>query len=140
MGNLQVRFLEGWAPAMAPGYSTNSPGIAGILFIDGLTYFVSAYCLSQVRRGYVSPREHQRYPREYNEATEATAEALETVENPEVAEAGLSLAVYAHIREGFAYLKQQPLVLVLGITHSIIIAGVGSANVVVVSLANHILH
>jgi hypothetical protein len=21
MGNLQVRFLEGWAPAMAPGYS-----------------------------------------------------------------------------------------------------------------------
>ena len=22
MGNLQVRFLEGWAPAMAPGYST----------------------------------------------------------------------------------------------------------------------
>jgi hypothetical protein len=23
MGNLQVRFLEGWAPAMAPGHSTN---------------------------------------------------------------------------------------------------------------------
>jgi hypothetical protein len=23
MGNLQVRFLEGWAPAMAPGYSAN---------------------------------------------------------------------------------------------------------------------
>jgi hypothetical protein len=22
MGNLQVRFLEGWVPAMAPGYST----------------------------------------------------------------------------------------------------------------------
>jgi hypothetical protein len=22
MGNLQVRFLEGWAPAMAPGYSS----------------------------------------------------------------------------------------------------------------------
>ena len=22
MGNLHVRFLEGWAPAMAPGYST----------------------------------------------------------------------------------------------------------------------
>src|ERR1700719_1969216 len=26
MGNLQVRFLEGWTPAMAPGYST----IAGV--------------------------------------------------------------------------------------------------------------
>jgi hypothetical protein len=25
MGNLQVRFLEGWAPAMAPGYSTLIP-------------------------------------------------------------------------------------------------------------------
>jgi hypothetical protein len=25
MGNLQVRFLEGWAPAMAPGYSTKCP-------------------------------------------------------------------------------------------------------------------
>src|SRR5882724_4697334 len=24
MGNLQVRFLEGWAPAMAPGYSTSA--------------------------------------------------------------------------------------------------------------------
>ncbi len=110
------------------GFLYNSAGIAGILFIDGLTYFVSAYCLYQVRRGYVSPREHQRYPREYNEATEATAEALETVENPEVAEAGLSLAVYADMREGFAYLKQQPLVLVLGITHSIMMAGVVSAN------------
>jgi len=121
-------------------YNYNSAGIAGILFIDGLTYFVSAYCLCQVRRGYVSPREHQRYPREYNEATEATAEALETVENPEVAEAGLSLAVYADMREGFAYLKQQPLVLVLGITHSIMMAGVVSANVVLVALANDILH
>src|SRR6266404_2941635 len=121
-------------------YNYNSAGIAGILFIDGLTYFVSAYCLYQVRRGYVSPREHQRYPREYNEATEATAEALETVENPEVAEAGLSLAVYADMREGFAYLKQQPLVLVLGITHSIMMAGVVSANVVLVALANDILH
>ncbi len=27
MGNLQVRFLEGWAPAMAPGYSTSIPPI-----------------------------------------------------------------------------------------------------------------
>src|SRR5713101_685712 len=26
MGNLQVRFLEGWAPAMAPGHSTLTGG------------------------------------------------------------------------------------------------------------------
>ena len=121
------------------GFLYNTAGIAGILAIDGTTYFVSAYCLYRVRRGYVSPRESQKYPREYNEATEATAEALETGENPEVAEAGLSLAVYADMKEGFAYLKQQPLVLALGITHSIMMAGVVSANVVLVALANDIL-
>src|SRR6201997_3135837 len=58
------------------GFLYNTAGIEGITAIDGATYFVSAYCLYQVRRGYVSPRDHQKYPREYNEATEATAEAL----------------------------------------------------------------
>jgi MFS family permease len=122
------------------GFIYNTAGIQGILAIDGATYFVSAYCLYRVRRGYVSPRGSQKYPREYNEATEATAEALETGENPEVAEAGLSLAVYADMKEGFAYLKEQPLVRALGITHSIMMAGVVSANVVLVALANDILH
>ena len=122
------------------GFLYNTAGIAGILAIDGATYFLSAYCLYRVRRGYVSPRESQKYPREYNEATEATAEALETGENPEVAEAGLSLAVYADMKEGFAYLREQPLVLALGITHSIMMAGVVSANVVLVALTNDILH
>src|SRR6202171_5979636 len=98
------------------GFLYNTAGIAGILAIDGATYFVSAYCLYEVRRGYVSPRESQKYPREYSEATEATAEALETGENLEVAEAGLSLAVHAIMKEG-----------------------VVSANVVLVALANDIL-
>jgi len=48
---------------------------------------------------------------------------------PEVAEAGLSLAVYSDLREGFAYLRTQPTVRALGITHSILMAGVVSANV-----------
>src|SRR6266481_7669373 len=122
------------------GFIYDSAGIAGILAIDGATYFVSAFCLYQVRRGYVSPRESQRYPREYSDATEATAEALETGENPEVAEAGLSLAVYADLKEGFAYLRKQPVVRALGVTHSIMMAGVVSANVVLVALANDILH
>jgi MFS transporter, DHA3 family, macrolide efflux protein len=121
------------------GFVYNTAGIAGILAIDGATYLVSAYCLYQVRRGYVSPRESQKYPRAYNEATEATAEALESGENPEVAEAGLSLAIYADMKEGFLYLKRQPLVLALGITHAIMMAGVVSANVVLVALANDIL-
>jgi len=122
------------------GFIYDRAGIAGILAIDGLTYFVSAFCLHRIRRGYVSPRDHLKYPREYSEATEATAEALETGENPEVAEAGLSLAVYSDLKEGFAYLRQQPLVRALGITHSIMMAGVVSANVVLVALVNDILH
>src|SRR6201981_832894 len=42
------------------GFLYNSAGITGILFIDGLTYFVSGYCLYKIRRGYVSPRESQK--------------------------------------------------------------------------------
>ena len=122
------------------GFIYDGAGLAAILAIDGATYFVSAFCLYQLRRGYVSPREHLRYPREYSETTEATAEALETGENPEVAEAGLSLAMYADLKEGFAYLKQQPLVRALGITHATMMAGVVSANVVLVALANDVLH
>jgi DHA3 family macrolide efflux protein-like MFS transporter len=122
------------------GFIYDTAGIAGILAIDGATYFVSAYCLYQVRHGYVSPREKQGYPHEYSDATEATAEALESGGNPEVAEAGLSLAVYADLQEGFAYLQQQPQVRALGITHAAMMAGVVSANVVVVALANDILH
>lgn len=122
------------------GFFYDRAGIAGILCVDGLTYFVSAYCLFQLRRGYVSPRSHQKYPREFSERTEATAEALETAENPEIAEAGLGLAVYADLKEGFAYLKRQPAVRALGVTHAVMMAGVVSANVVLVALANDILH
>jgi MFS family permease len=122
------------------GFFYDWAGIAGILAIDGATYFVSAFCLYQMRRGYVSPRQRQAYPREYSDATEATALALESGENPEVAEAGLSLAVYADLKEGFAYLKQQPRVRALGITHATMMAGVVSANVVLVALVNEILH
>lgn len=121
------------------GFTYDRAGLAGILAIDGATYFVSAYCLYKVRSGYVSPREGNKY-REYSEATEATAEALATGENPEVAEAGLSLAVYSDLREGLHYLKDQPLVRALGFTHSILMAGVVSANVVLVALTSDVLH
>ncbi len=115
-------------------------GIAGILFIDGLTYFVSAYCLYSLRSGYVSPLDHRQYPREFSESAEATAQALESGENPEVAEAGLSLAVYTDMKEGWAYLRRQPVVLALGITHAMLMASIVSSNVVVVALADQILH
>jgi MFS family permease len=123
------------------GFIYDRAGIAGILLVDGLTYFVSAWCLYKLRSGYVSPRDHlTKYPREFSETTEATAEALESAEMPDVAEAGLSLAVYSDLKEGVAYLRQQPTVRALGITHSILMAGVVSANVLVVALAADILH
>ena len=43
MGNLQVRFLEGWAPAMAPGHSTkSSPGTSSLRLarLSGLSVLV----------------------------------------------------------------------------------------------------
>jgi DHA3 family macrolide efflux protein-like MFS transporter len=126
------------------GFIYDHIGIGGILLIDGLTYFASAYCLYRLRSGYVSPREHKHFPRDASEAAQEAsssfAQALESGENPEVAEAGLSLKIYADIKEGFGYLRQQPAVLALGVTHAILMASIVSANVVVVALANDILH
>lgn len=124
----------------AVGFTYNAAGIAGILLIDGLTYFVSAICLYKLRSGYVSPRQRQRYPHEFSEATEATAEALETGTIPQVAEAGLTLAIYSDLKEGFAYLRTEPRVRALGLTHSTMMAGVVSANILAVALASDVLH
>ena len=123
------------------GFIYDHAGIAGILAIDGLTYFASAWCLFMVRSGYLSPRDHlTKYPHEFSEATEATAVALETGEIPEIAEAGLSLSVYSDLKEGFSYLKEQPIVRALGITHSVLMGGIVSANVLITALAGDILH
>jgi DHA3 family macrolide efflux protein-like MFS transporter len=126
------------------GFIYDHIGIGGILLIDGLTYFASAYCLYRLRSGYVSPRDHKHFPRDASEtaqeASSSFAQALESGENPEVAEAGLSLKIYADIKEGFGYLRRQPAVLALGVTHAILMASIVSANVVVVALANDILH
>jgi MFS transporter, DHA3 family, macrolide efflux protein len=122
------------------GFMYDHAGIAGILCIDGLTYFVSAFCLYSLRSGYVSPLMHRQYPREFSESTEAAVQALESGENPEVTEAGLSLAVYTDMKEGWVYLREQPVVLALGVTHAMLMASIVSSNVVVVALADVILH
>jgi MFS family permease len=122
------------------GFIYDHIGISGILSIDGLTYFVSAYCLFSLRSGYVSPLMHRQYPRQFSESSEGTARALGSGENPEVAEAGLSLAVYTDMNEGWAYLREQPVVLALGITHAMLMASIVSGNVVVVALASEIVH
>jgi MFS transporter, DHA3 family, macrolide efflux protein len=122
------------------GFIYDHIGIAGILFIDGLTYFVSASCLYRLRSGYSSPRDHKQFPREYSEATQVASQALESGENPEVAEAGLSLVIYADMKAGVGYLRQQPVVVALGVTHAILMASIVSSNVVLVALATEILH
>src|SRR5215467_4727894 len=123
------------------GFIYDHAGIAGILAIDGLTYFALAWCLFMVRSGYLSPRDHlTKYPHEFSEATEATAVALETGDIPEIAEAGLSLSVYSDLKEGFSYLKEQPIVRALGITHSVLMGGIVSANVLITALAGDVLH
>jgi len=122
------------------GFIYDHVGIAGILCIDGLTYFVSAFCLYSLRTGYVSPLMHRQYPREFSESAEGTAQALESGENPEIAEAGLSLEIFADMKQGFGYLRTQPVVVALGITHAMLMASIVSSNVVVVALADQILH
>lgn len=122
------------------GFIYDHIGLAGVLCIDGLTYFVSAYCLHSLRSGYLSPLSHRQYPREFSESTEGTAQALESGENPEVAEAGLSLEILVDMKEGWAYLREQAVVLALGTTHALLMASIVSSNVVVVALASDILH
>jgi hypothetical protein len=56
MGNLQVRFLEGWAPAMAPGHSTTCPVLC--------VYQDSADYSDNLRRCFTTPRTSRAAPRE----------------------------------------------------------------------------
>jgi hypothetical protein len=48
--------------------------------------------------------------------------------------------VLADLHEGLNYLRTQPAVLALGLTYACMMAGVISANVLVVALANNLLH
>src|SRR5258708_16394903 len=91
------------------GFFYDNMGIAGILLIDGLTYFVSAYCLYRMRSGYVSPRDHRQYPREYSESTDTASQALVSGDNPGIAEARTSPASYAAVmKQRRGYLRRQP--------------------------------
>src|SRR5882757_8521843 len=56
MGNLQVRFLEGWAPAMAPGYSTKFRTITSHdVRLGELTRVMAAQRVCNRKRAYNSP-------------------------------------------------------------------------------------
>jgi MFS family permease len=115
------------------GFIYESAGLAGILGIDGLTYLVSAFCLYRLRSGYFHPRHSEA-------AGEALPDVLETAPIPPIVETDLAAGVLRDIREGLHYLREQPRVLALGITYATMLAGVISANVLVVALAKDVLH
>jgi MFS family permease len=124
------------------GFVYNRAGISGILAIDAATYFVSALCLLLLRRGHVSPRAHPTMDLPAGlEAPLAAAEetALPPLIEPAV-EPDVGTGFRAELKEGIAYLREQPAVLALGLTYSCMMAGVLSGNILVVALTKDILH
>jgi hypothetical protein len=122
------------------GFIYEHSGLAGILGIDGTTYLVSAICLLLLRHGYYAPREAHN-----TRLTSAspTIEAPPEMSEPSLLRIDVALEhvsnVFVDIAEGLAYLWQQPRVLALGITYACMMAGVISANVIVVALAKDLL-
>jgi len=120
------------------GFLYEHTGIAGILAIDGATYFGSALCLLFLREGYFVPHRHQPPPT-IEAPPGPPIRASEPPVLPSIVEPGLVAAFTADLREGLAYLRQQPRVLALGLTFACMMAGVISANVLVVVLARDVL-
>ena len=124
------------------GFVYQHAGIAGILAIDGATYLGSAFCLSRLRRGYFHPS-HSFHPEQ--EEPPSTIEApLPAADRqavlPAIVEPGLVMGFVADLQEGLRYLRTEPRVLATGITYAFMMAGVLSANVLVVVLARNVLH
>ena len=122
------------------GFIFERSGLAGVLGIDGTTYLISAICLLLLRHGYHGPQDA------YNKLLAAASPTIEAP--PEMSEPSLLRAdgetpatsgVFADIAEGLRYLREQPRVLALGITYACMMAGVISANVLVVALAKDLL-
>ena len=109
------------------GFVYERTGLAGILAIDGATYVLSALCLYLLRRGYFPPQV-------------APSPALFGSADFGARHAAREPGVLADLHEGLNYLRTQPAVLALGLTYACMMAGVISANVLVVALANNLLH
>ena len=105
-------------------------GLAGILGIDGATYILSALCFYLLRTGYFAPQVSPS-PDLFGNPDFGTRHAARLP--------GLT-TVLADLHEGLAYLRAQPTVFALGLTYACMMAGVISANVLVVALANNLLH
>jgi MFS family permease len=122
------------------GFFYERAGLAGILAIDGTTYLLSALCLLRLRHGYCAP---QATPNSLLASATPTIEAPPEMSEPglirvDSARVGL-FSVFSDIGEGLRYLRQQPRVLALGVTYACMMAGVISANILVVALAKDLL-
>jgi MFS family permease len=118
------------------GFIYDHAGLAPILAIDGATYLISAMCFYWLRSGYAAPHGAGR-------RTGAAAEVDAAVDGPAMLALGASAhwpAMFADIGEGLRYLRSQPSVLALGITNAAMMAGVISANVIVVAMSHDLLH
>jgi MFS transporter, DHA3 family, macrolide efflux protein len=122
------------------GFIYERAGLGGILGIDGTTYVISAICLLLLRDGYCAPREIQNIRLV---SSSPTIEAPPEMSEPNLmrtdGEGSGVAGVFADIAEGLAYLREQPRVLALGFTYACMMAGVISANVLVVALAKDLL-
>src|SRR5260370_1031509 len=109
------------------GFVYERTGLAGILAIDAATYAFSALCFYLLRRGYFAPQV-------------SPSPALFRSADFGARHAAREPGVLADLHEGLHYLRSQPTVLALGLTYACMMAGVISANVLVVALANNLLH
>ncbi len=120
------------------GFVYERLGLGGILAIDGFTYLAAALCLLGLRRGHQPPprREAETSPTiEAPLPTELTEEAV----LPPIVEPGLVMGFLSDLREGLRYLRSEPRVFAIGLTYASMMAGVLSANVLLVALAHDLL-
>jgi DHA3 family macrolide efflux protein-like MFS transporter len=123
------------------GFVYERAGLGGILAIDGFTYFAAAMCLLAVRHGKFLP--HHSFSPVVPLAEPPVEPVLEATGRETLPGASGSMfsrrRFAADVAEGLRYLAQQPRVLALGLTYACMMAGVISANVLVVALARNIL-
>ena len=129
----------GWLMAGAlVGFFYDRAGIAGILLIDSCTYAASACCLYKLRRGYFHPRATA--PDQARAGMDAPLAMAEETALPPIVEALPDPGFLHELKDGIRYLRSQPSVMALGFTYAAMLAGVFSANVLVVALAKDVLH
>ncbi len=129
----------GWLTAGAlVGFLYDRVGIAGILTVDSATYAASAWCIYMLRRGYFTPRTAK--PEEARAGLDAPLAVAEETALPPLVEPMPDPEFLRDLKDGIAYLRSQPAVMAMGFTYACMVAGVFSANVVVVALAKDVLH